>query len=49
MKEIKELTFAASVKINGASRYVTIPSNIIKGMKIETGEMIKITVEKMEG
>jgi len=49
MKEIDELTFATNVKINGTSRYITIPSNIIKSMKIETGEMIKVTVEKIEG
>ena len=49
MREIEELTFATNVKINGASRYITIPSNIIKTMRIETGEMIKVTVEKMEG
>ena len=47
MKEIEESTFAVNVKINGASRYITIPSNIIKTMKIETGEMIRVTVEKM--
>jgi len=49
MKEIEESTFATNVRINGASRYVTIPSNVIKTMKIETGEMIKVTVEKIEG
>lgn len=48
MKELEELTFAAKVKINGASRYITIPSNVIKSMNLETGQMIKVTVEKME-
>jgi len=49
MKELDESVFAANIKINGASRYITIPSNVIKTMKLETGEMIKVTVEKIEG
>jgi hypothetical protein len=49
MIKINESTYATNAKINGKTRYISIPSNIIKSMEIQIGEMIKVTVEKIEG